>query len=143
MAYTAHGFHIPGTDKLTIKELGPVPICGGPALCLPCKKEIEVHGMIIGTNDDNVEKAKKIVLDYVNKKHRGEKFTVYVVWFTYILGNWKALVSTTRADSMYYEVTYDSRNKVTYLDPYKKMDNITIPDEEIDVEKILKNLKTD
>ena len=54
---------------------------------------------------------------------------VYVVQFTYILGNWKALVSTTLPDGMYYEVTYDKRRGVAYLDPYKRFDHkeIAIP----------------
>ena len=32
-----------------------------------------------------------------------------VVWFGYVLGNWKALVSTTIPDGRYYEVTYNFR----------------------------------
>lgn len=53
---------------------------------------------------------------------------VYIVWFTYILGNWKALVSTTLPDGMYYEVTYNKEKKETYLDAYKKFENVRIPD---------------
>ena len=53
---------------------------------------------------------------------------VYVVWFTYVLGNWKALVSTTLPDGMYYEVTYDKVKEQTYIDSYKKWENVCIPD---------------
>ncbi len=53
---------------------------------------------------------------------------VYVVWFTYVLGNWKALVSTTLPDGMYYEVTHNEPMQVTYIDAYKKFDNVAVPD---------------
>ena len=32
---------------------------------------------------------------------------VFVVWFCKTLQNWKALVSTTVSDGMYYEVTHN------------------------------------
>lgn len=81
------------------------------------------------------EKAKEIVFDYA-KKHLAKtdvhvKFTpddVYVVWFSKTLQNWKALVSTTLADGVYYEVTHDGARERTYLDAYKKFDNVTILD---------------
>lgn len=49
--------------------------------------------------------------------------STYTVWFCYILGGWKALVSTTLPDGMYYEVTYDKDTDEIYLDAYKKFDN--------------------
>ena len=48
---------------------------------------------------------------------------VYVVWFAYVLGNWKALVSTSLPDGMYYEVTFDKDKQKVYIDSYKKFDN--------------------
>jgi hypothetical protein len=30
---------------------------------------------------------------------------------------------------MYYEVTYDKHNQATYIDAYKKFENVKIPDE--------------
>jgi len=55
-------------------------------------------------------------------------FDVYIVWFCYILGGWKALVSTTLPDGMYYEVTYNKDREETYIDAYKKFESICIPD---------------
>ena len=52
---------------------------------------------------------------------------VYVVWFAKTLQNWKALVSTTLPDGMYYEVTYNGDKHETYIDAYKKFDNVCIP----------------
>ena len=51
-------------------------------------------------------------------------FEVYVVWNAYILGNMKALLSTTVEDGMYYEVTYNKAKNEIYLDAYKHAENI-------------------
>jgi hypothetical protein len=51
---------------------------------------------------------------------------VYVVWFTYTLGYWKALCSTSLPDGRYYEVTYNAEKKVAYVDTYKKTHNIEV-----------------
>ncbi len=48
---------------------------------------------------------------------------VFIVWFCKTLQNWKALVSTTLPDGMYYEVTYNGDKKEVYLDAYKKFEN--------------------
>jgi hypothetical protein len=81
--------------------------------------------------------AQLLVFDYVNshfdKSDSVPEFTiddVYVVWFCKTLQNWKALVSTTLPDQMYYEVTYNGDKKETYIDAYKKFNNICIKDEE-------------
>ena len=44
-----------------------------------------------------------------------------VVWFGYVLGNWKALVSTTIPDGRYYEVTYNKGKSEIYIDVYQKI----------------------
>lgn len=78
------------------------------------------------------EKAKKIVMDYFNEhveKTDGKKISmddVYVVWFCKTLQNWKAMVSTTVSDGMYYEVTHNGCKNETYLDAYKKWENVTV-----------------
>lgn len=85
---------------------------------------------------DFLKKAKSIVVDYFNQrveKTDKKKITiddVYVVWFSKTLQNWKALVSTTVSDGMYYELTYNGDKKETYLDAYKKWENIPIKDGE-------------
>ena len=73
--------------------------------------------------------ARKIVLDYANEhidKTDNVQITmdnVFIVWFCKTLQNWKALVSTTLPDGMYYEVTYNGDKKEAYLDTYKKFEN--------------------
>lgn len=75
------------------------------------------------------EIAKKIVLDYANEhidKTDNVQIAVdnvFIVWFCKTLQNWKALVSTTIPDGMYYEVTYNGDKKEAYLDAYKKFEN--------------------
>jgi thiol-disulfide isomerase/thioredoxin len=82
------------------------------------------------------EKAKRLVFEYV-RAHLEVTDThvtfasdeVYIVWFSKTLKNWKALLSTTLPDGMYYEVTYDGAMARTYIDAYKKFDNVTVEDE--------------
>ena len=91
------------------------------------------------------KKAKQIVVDYYNdnvEKTDNVKITqdnVYVVWFSKTLQNWKAMVSTTVSDGMYYELTHNGDNKETYLDVYKKWENKRIADEYLDVHKKWEN----
>ena len=83
-----------------------------------------------------MDKAKSLVYKYV--KSRLEKTDthvtfgedeVYIVWFSKTLQNWKALLSTTLPDGMYYEVTYNGDKGETYIDAYKKFENVCVPDE--------------
>jgi hypothetical protein len=55
---------------------------------------------------------------------------VTIVWFAKTLQNWKALVITHTPDSMYYEVTYNGDRGETYIDVYKKFDNVCVRDDE-------------
>lgn len=57
---------------------------------------------------------------------------VYIVWQCYILGNLKALLSTSLHDGMYYEVTYNAKTDDFYLDAYKKWENKCIPFSDIE-----------
>ena len=78
------------------------------------------------------EKAKQIILNYFKanmNKTDNIKFTldnIYIVWFCKTLQNWKALVSTTIPDGMYYEVTHNGDTNETYIDVYKKWENFTV-----------------
>ena len=80
------------------------------------------------------EKAKKLVVDYYNsrvEKTDKKQITVedvYVVWFCKTLQNWKALLSTTVSDGMYYEITHNGDKKETYIDAYKKWENVCVAD---------------
>jgi uncharacterized protein YciU (UPF0263 family) len=81
-----------------------------------------------------LDKAKNIVWEYardhldISDRVSLAYQDVYVVWFVKVLQNWKALVSTNLHDGMYYEVTYNGDKGETYLDAYKKFENVQIPD---------------
>ena len=49
---------------------------------------------------------------------------IFIVWFSKILGNWKALVSTDLRDGRYFEVTFDGNANKIYLDVYVKNENV-------------------
>lgn len=79
-----------------------------------------------------VSLCKQTVADYINDrldKTDGREITaddVYIVWQCKALQNWKALASTTLPDGMYYEITHNGDKNETYLDAYKKWENVTL-----------------
>ncbi|MBO7249664.1 MAG: hypothetical protein J6V42_00115 [Clostridia bacterium] len=79
------------------------------------------------TSEKFIEKAKNLVAEYaanhLDKTDDVPPFDVFVVWSCWILGNQKALISTTIHDGMYYEVTYNKEKNEIYFDAYKKFEN--------------------
>ena len=81
-----------------------------------------------------LKRAKELVVKYFNERIEvtdNKKITeddVFVVWFCKTLQNWKALVSTTISDGMYYEITHNGDKGETYIDAYKKWENVCVPD---------------
>lgn len=73
--------------------------------------------------------VKKIVYDQVTSLVTENDYPnfsvndVYVVWFAYTLGNWKALCSTPVPDGRYYEVTYNAEKNLGWVDTYVKTHN--------------------
>lgn len=81
-----------------------------------------------------IQFAKEQVVDYFNgradktdKNGHIETGAVFVVWYCKTLQNHKALLSTTVADGMYYEITFNGDKQEAYLDAYKKWENKCIP----------------
>lgn len=81
-----------------------------------------------------LEKAAEAIVDYFNSQADATDKNgnicasdVFVVWYSKSLQNHKALLSTTVADGMYYEITYNGNKKEMYLDAYKKWKNVVIP----------------
>lgn len=72
------------------------------------------------SSDDEGRSFPDVAKDIVRTATDG---TVYVVWFAYVLGGWKAVCSTDLPDGRYYEVTYNAAKEVAYLDTYVKVDN--------------------
>lgn len=81
---------------------------------------------------DNI--AKKLVKHYIEKYlYKSEKVSedrIFIVWKCKTLQNWKYLLSTSLADEMYYELTYNGNKKEWYIDAYEKVDNKCITEED-------------
>jgi hypothetical protein len=78
------------------------------------------------------DKMRQAVLEYVQShvdKTDNVVITIddiYIVWTCKTLQNWKACISTTLPDGMYYECTYNGDTDELYLDAYKKFENRTL-----------------
>ena len=83
--------------------------------------------MKINTDEEFLSKAIDIVAEYtdehLDKSDDAPQYKIFVVWYCKTLQNFKALLSTTLFDGMYYEVTYNGDKEEFYLDAYKKFEN--------------------
>lgn len=83
--------------------------------------------MKIKTDSEFLSKAIDLVAEYtdehLDKSDGPVAYKVFVVWYCKTLQNFKALLSTTLFDGMYYEVTYNGDKDEIYLDAYKKFEN--------------------
>jgi len=134
MARTTHGHHIPGTQEDRRDSLVDMRACGGVDICARCQHEAREHIIyMVGEDVDYQQRAIDIVRRYVKPKQFPESppFSVYVIWFTKTLQNWKAIMGTTLDDCMIYELTHDGFKNQTYLDAYHKVDNQVIPDSDL------------
>lgn len=87
--------------------------------------------MTIGGPVDYPKRARHIVANHLELENNPIPFqNIYVVWFSYVLGGWKALVSTTVEDSRYYEITHNPDKNQTYIDTYVKESNRVFGDNE-------------
>ena len=82
--------------------------------------------------EPSLDRLVKAFIDYFNEEiadfdvpkiHYAE---VYIVWFAYIVGNAKALISTTRPDHKYYELTYHLDKNQLHVDSYLKVKHDSI-----------------
>ena len=81
----------------------------------------------------------KVIEDFVTANDRTPEIdevpTIYVVSFTYILGGWKSMLSTSEANGHYYELTYNVAKRETYIDRYSKDYNECVPDPDSEDER--------
>lgn len=83
--------------------------------------------MKITQDSEFLSKAIDLVAEYtdehLDKSDKKPDYKVFVVWYCKALQNFKALLSTTLPDGMYFEVTYNGDKDQIYLDAYKKFEN--------------------
>lgn len=78
-------------------------------------------GMIrLGNTDFQSLAVAVIVANYGEEISEDE---IYTVWLTKVLQNNKALLSTTRNNGLYFEVTYNGDKQELYVDRYVKESN--------------------
>jgi len=82
---------------------------------------------------ENVKTAMKSVERHIREVVREdlpEDFKILLVSFTYILGEWKAVLTTNLQDGMLYEVTYNRSSpgpyNEIYVNSYKKSHGSTL-----------------
>lgn len=113
-----------------------------------------LKGIPFSSDDEGIDfptRAKHLVQKVYNENGigtpRGETIDhlelneIYVVWFAYTLGNWKAILSTSRPDGRIWEVTHKKKSitendrgqisvvpAVTFVDSYLKTHNVVVED---------------
>jgi hypothetical protein len=71
---------------------------------------------------------KAVQLDYGVQGHDVPgKEDLFIVWFSKVLGNWKALVGV-KSSTLYFEVTHNGNEDETYVDTYVKRSNRSFTD---------------
>lgn len=73
-----------------------------------------------------INKAKSLVMDYIDATFPNLSYTLFTVWQSKVLQNFKCLISSTIG--LYFELTYDGDKECWYLDAYKKIDNVEVYD---------------
>lgn len=82
------------------------------------------------------ERARGVIKNHLELEGRPlDQKDIFVVWFCYILGGWKALLSTIVEDNRYYEVTHNVAKNQTYVDTYVKESNVMFGDDSESKEK--------
>lgn len=115
-----------------IKAIYAIPLPGYPRNITNMNNRFDLPTGAVTENVDYVKIAKDELVKYINEKaEKTDGFVIntsylYVVWFSKTLQNWKALISTSLPDGMYYELTYSGDKKQLYIDAYKKFDNVAV-----------------
>lgn len=81
--------------------------------------------------------AKRVVVANFNEHRKSRTVPelqmkdVFIVWFTKTLMNWKAIIASSQAKGLFWEVSYNGVRKEIYLDVYTKINNVKISMEDL------------
>jgi hypothetical protein len=89
-----------------------------------------------GYNPDRfLMQAKQTAVDNYNQ-HRNKRTLpmltvdmVHIIWFSKMVDSWKAMVASAVAKGLIWEVTYDGETNQVYLNIYKQLNDVKIPQE--------------
>lgn len=70
--------------------------------------------------------VKALLIDYISNTNSLNGYTIFIVWKSKVLKNWKYLIGTDIPDNKYYEITYNGYRKEFYIDEYLKINNTVI-----------------
>ena len=73
-----------------------------------------------------IKLVKDYILKHLDKMDNIPDFELYIVWKCKTLQNWKALISTDVINGLYWEVTHNGDKNETYVEMYKKTNNICV-----------------
>lgn len=93
-----------------------------------------LKGIPFSSDDEGIDfpSLAKISVVIMHNEHIGEEpltiEEVYVVWFAFVRGNWKAMLSTSKPNGRIYEVSYKDGHEVhgrkqIIVDSYLKTHN--------------------
>jgi hypothetical protein len=89
-----------------------------------------LKGIPFSSDDEGVAYPQRALAAVVRATEREEQpiqpSELYVVSFAYVLGSYKALLSTSRPDGRYFEVTHNRAKGETYVDTYVKVANVCL-----------------
>lgn len=131
----AYSIEIPTLEGVMVAPIGWWIIKGIKGEFYPCAPDVfeqsyqlKAEALHLNTryesNDNWSELALRIVSDwgYEGLGVPSEQ-SFYLVSYQFILGGWKAMISSTNADGRYYEITYNYDKGEAYVDTYKKTHN--------------------
>ena len=88
------------------------------------------------TNDELLNKAKEIVVNYVNTHEPSIRFNVGVpcavsevniAWYCKTFQHWKAIATVTKFPDEIFEIVYNGNNDTAYVRVYEVSYHIDIP----------------
>lgn len=94
----------------------------------------EEEGLAPSTPDPDrfLKMAKQLVCDNYNDTKTSKSApdltpnTVFIIWYSKVLNNWKAIVGSPVARGMMWEVSYNGHRNQAYIDIYKKLANARV-----------------